>query len=73
MRAYNVFRCKGEDAVLCAVPEDCAVPCFVTGRAWCFDGRLDQPAAAPVGFDPSAARASVRLHGFYLFHAFKAR
>lgn len=70
MRAYNVFRRKGVDAVFCAVPEDCAVPGFVTMRTWAFSGKLDEPAATPVGFDEAAANASVRFNGFYLFHAF---
>ncbi len=73
MRVYNVFRRKGGDAVCCAVPEDCAVPHFVTAQTWAFDGKLAEPAAAPIGFDTTAADAGVRFNGYYLFHAFAAR
>jgi hypothetical protein len=30
MRAYNLFRRKGEADLFCAVPEDIPVPAFVT-------------------------------------------
>jgi hypothetical protein len=70
MRAYNLFRRKGQDAVYCAVPEDCAVPLFLTVKTWAFSGKLDEPTATPVGFDETAAHASVRFNGFYLFHVF---
>jgi len=70
MRAYNVFRRKGADCVFCAVPEDYTVPRFLSAKAWAFSGKLDAPAAKPVGFDEAAAGAGVRFNGFYLFHAF---
>jgi hypothetical protein len=34
MRAYNLFRHKGETDLYCAVPEDLAVPAFLTEDAW---------------------------------------
>ena len=70
MRAYNVFRCKRADSVYCAVPEDCAVPRFLSTKTWTFSGKIDAPGARPVGFDEAAAGASVRFNGFYLFHVF---
>lgn len=71
MRTYNVFRRKGH-GVYCAVPEDCVVPHFVDGKTWAFNGKLDKPQAAPVGFCDEAASVGVRLNGFYLFHDFRA-
>jgi len=70
MRAYNVFRRKGGDGVYSAVPEDCAIPRFLSARTWAFSGKLDEPATKPVGFDETAAGAGVRFNGFYLFQAF---
>ena len=63
MRAYNLFRRKGVDAVYCAVPR------FLTTNTWAFSGKVQEPAATPIGFD-EAADTSVRFNGFYLFHAF---
>ena len=58
MRAYNLFRRKGVDAVYCAVPEDCAVPRFLTTNTWAFSGKIHEPAATPIGFDEAAFRRS---------------
>jgi hypothetical protein len=71
MRAYNLFRRKGPDALFCAVPEDYTVPPFLTASAWEFSGRLDESGARPVGFDTRAAAAGVRYNGFHLFPCFK--
>lgn len=67
--AYNLFRRRNEPELYCAVPEDYPVPPFIAGEAWDFGGRLDNPLAAPRGFDPEAARHGVRLSGYYLFLA----
>jgi hypothetical protein len=67
MHAYNLFRRRDERCLICAVPEDCAVPGFIAGEAWDFDGKLTEAAAAPMGFDANAATNSVRSEGFYLF------
>jgi hypothetical protein len=65
--AYNLFRRRNEPELYCAVPEHYPVPGFILGDAWDFGGRLDNPAGAPGGFDPEAARHGVRLTGYYLF------
>ena len=70
MRAYNLFRHRGKQELVCAVPEDCAVPGFIAQKAWDFDCKVTEPAAAPVGFDASAATESARFNGFYLFQSF---
>ena len=67
MRAYNLFRRKGVDAVYCAVPEDCAVPRFLTTNTWAFSGKVQEPAATPIGFNESAANTSIRFNGFISF------
>ncbi|WP_349371373.1 hypothetical protein [Salinarimonas sp.] len=67
--AYNLFRRRNEPDLYCAVPEHYPVPAFIIGDAWDFGGRLDNPAGAPRGFDPDAARHGVRLTGYYLFLA----
>jgi hypothetical protein len=71
MRAYNLFRSKGSNALFCAVPEERSVPGFVTARRWEFSGRLDGQRTRPLGFDDKAAAAAVRFNGFYLFADFQ--
>ena len=71
MRAYNLFRSKGSNALVCAVPEERSVPGFVTGRTWEFGGRLDEDRSIPLGFDTRAAAAAIRFNGFYLFADFR--
>ena len=73
MRAYNLFRHRDKQHLLCAVPEDCEVPRLIAERAWSFDRKLAEVTAAPVGFDVLAARHGVGLNGFYLFQDFSGR
>jgi hypothetical protein len=61
MPAYNLFRHRAKQELVCAVPEDCAVPASIAEEAWEFDRKLTETAAAPMGFDASAAAASVRF------------
>ena len=70
MRAYNLFRHRDKPHLLCAVPEDREVPRFIAERAWSFDRKVTETAAAPIGFDAMAARHGGRLNGFYLFQSF---
>ena len=70
MRAYNLFRHRDKPHLLCAVPEDHEIPRFIAERAWSFDCKVTEAAAAPVGFDVLAARHGVQLNGFYLFQSF---
>jgi hypothetical protein len=69
MQAFNLFRSKTE-GVYCAVPEDCAVPGFLTGEHWEFSGKADPQGGAPKGFNTMAAVAGIRFNGFYLFEGF---
>ena len=55
MPAYNLFRHRDKQDLVCAVPEDCAVPGFIAEATWNFDRKVTEPAAAPRGFDASAA------------------
>ena len=73
MCAYNLFRHRDKQHLLCAVPEDREVPRFIAERAWSFGGKVTEAAAAPVGFDGLAACHGVRLNGFYLFQDFSGR
>ena len=73
MEPYNLFRRKGRDGLLCAVPEACSVPGFVTAPKWEFSGKLDAKQVAPLGFDARAAAAGVRFNGFHLFADFQQR
>jgi hypothetical protein len=66
--AYNVFRRKQEPNLYCAVPEDKAVPSFVT-QGWEFAAKVTNPSEAPRGFQEHAARAGVRFNGYYVFQA----
>lgn len=69
MRSYNLFCSKANEGIVCAVPEEYAVPGFVTERAWAFGGKVDGPASQPTGFDGRAAETAVRFNGFYLFQS----
>ncbi len=68
--AYNLFRRRSEPELLCAVPEDRAIPTFLSGEDWEFGGKSS--GSAMPEFDLQAARASVRFNGFYLYHAYRA-
>ena len=70
MSAYNLFRHRSKQDLICAVPEDCAVPGFIAEEAWNFDCKITEFTAPPMGFDASAATQSVRFNGFYLFQSF---
>ncbi len=67
MRAYNLFRRKDEADLYCAVPEDIAVPSFITQETWEFAQSLELGVLS--GFDATAAEASVKANGFYLSHS----
>ena len=68
MQTYNLFRSKCE-GLYCAVPEDHAVPRFVTSHLWEFSGKAEQ-GESPIRFNRAAAEAGVRFNGFYLFESF---
>ena len=75
--AYNLFRRDSGSELfcavpVCAVPEDWPVPKFLNAKGWTFAGKVDEPAAVPLGFNQNAARTGVRLNGYYLFAAFSA-
>jgi hypothetical protein len=67
MRTYNLFRRKNEADLYCAVPEDRAVPAFLTDRTWEYAQSLEVDTLS--GFDAAAAEASTTANGFYLFHS----
>ena len=66
MPTYNLFWRKGGTNLCCAVPEDVAVPRFLTGANWEYACSLGEAALSE--FDAAAAGACVRINGFYLFH-----
>lgn len=70
MNAYNLFRHKGRNGLLCAVPEERHVPTFLASPVWHYSGRIRPNDGPPLGFDPKAAAAGVRFNGFYLFELF---
>jgi len=67
MRAYNLFRRKGEADLYCAVPQDVPVPSFVTADEWEYACPVDVETLS--GFDTRAAQTSAAVNGFYLFHS----
>ena len=67
---YDLFRSRHEPEFCCAVPEGRPGPVFVHSDRWLPVGRMDEAAPVPLGFDRKAARAAVRINGFYLFVAF---
>jgi hypothetical protein len=67
MRTYNLFRRKHAADLYCAVPEDIAVPSFVTDETWEYAQSLDIGMLS--GFDAAAAEVSASANGFYLFHS----
>jgi hypothetical protein len=70
--AYNLFRRKATPDLYCAVPEDRVPPGFLND-GWVMAGRITAMKAAFPGFRADQARAGVRLNGFYLFMAHRAR
>lgn len=69
MRSYNLFCSKASEGIVCAVPEEYAVPGFVTAQGWSFGGKLEGRAARADGFDSRAAETAVRFNGFYLYQS----
>jgi len=67
MRAYNLFRRRGEADLFCAVPQDLPVPNFVTADEWDYARPLDIETLS--AFDATAAQTSAAANGFYLFHS----
>jgi hypothetical protein len=67
LRTYNLFRRKDAADLYCAVPEDVAVPAFLTEDSWEYARSFE--GAALSGFNTVAAKASALLNGFYLFHS----
>lgn len=67
LHPYNLFRRKGPSDLLCAVPEDRAVPAFVSATAWEFTQKLENDNTLPSGFNRRAATMGVRFNGFYLY------
>jgi hypothetical protein len=70
--AYNLFRRKATPDLYCAAPEDHVPPRFLS-NGWEGVGRITATKAAFPGFRADQARAGVRLNGFYLFMAHRAR
>ena len=66
---FNLFRHETLSDLLCAVPEDCPVPSFVTGSRWTFAGSVTEAAYGSVELNWPGVREDVRLIGFYLFHS----
>ena len=71
VHAYNLFRRKETPELVCAVPEDQAVPRFIAGEQWEFGGRVSAGSLEHPGFDGIAANAAARYNGFYLFHSLR--
>jgi hypothetical protein len=69
VHAYNLFRRKEAPGVVCAVPEDRAVPRFIAGETWEFGGKIAAGSGEHPGFNGIAASAAARYNGFYLFHS----
>ncbi|MBM6581748.1 hypothetical protein ILT44_16240 [Microvirga sp. BT689] len=72
MRNYNLFCRADRDELVCAVPEDRAVPSFITGPTWDFVGRIKENVIGSLSFNHEAAEASVQWNGFYLFQLINA-
>jgi hypothetical protein len=64
--AFNMFRRRPQDLV-CAVPQDRAVPSFVSAEHWVFEGVVGDDADAPAGFNLAAATLTAKFNGYYLF------
>jgi hypothetical protein len=67
---YDLFRSRHEPELYCAVPKGRPRPAFVYSDRWLSVGHTNEAAPALLGFNREAARAGVRLNGFYLFVAF---
>lgn len=68
MKTFLIFRQKCLDTLCCAVPEDFAVPSFLTPHNWEFSG-IVETGNLPDGFRFDWARSLSQLNGFYLYHS----
>jgi hypothetical protein len=67
MPPYKLFRSRNWPDLACAVPEDRALPPFMTDASWEFVGTLTSATHPQIKFDETAADVGVRYCGFYLF------
>jgi hypothetical protein len=56
MPAYNLFRHREKQHVICAVPEGLTVPNFIAEKTWEFVRKLAEPAAVPSGLTQGRPR-----------------
>lgn len=68
-RGFNLFRRIDAPELICAVPDDRAVPGFITSEGWAFIERVEAGEPLPQGFDAHAADAVLAWNGFYLFES----
>lgn len=68
-RSFNLFRRVDAPELRCAVPQDRAVPRFITADGWEFVGTLSGDDDAPNGFDARAAGPLSGWNGFYIFES----
>ena len=64
--SFNLFRHKRLPDLVCAVPEHCPVPAFVTGSSWTFSGTVSETYGL-VERNWRGAKDGVHLMGFYYF------
>jgi hypothetical protein len=70
--SYNLFRNREFPELVCAVPEDCPVPKFISPEQWTYEHALRAAETRPRGFHDKGAETAVRFNGFYLFYALAA-
>jgi hypothetical protein len=70
-RSFNLFRRVDAPELRCAVPQDRAVPRFITADGWEFAGTLSDGESSPTGFDARAAGPLSGWNGFYIFESWR--
>jgi hypothetical protein len=69
MAMHALFHRINKPDLCCAAPHDAPMPAFLRKPGWEFVEVFDEN-SPPSGFNADAARYSVQLQGFYVFHAF---
>jgi hypothetical protein len=68
-RGFNLFRRIDGPELICAVPDNRAVPGFITNEGWTFVERVEAGEELPRGFDAHASDSVIAWNGFYLFES----
>ncbi len=67
MMTFNLFRKSGVPPVHCAVPDGGAMPAFLRGSDWSFEGKVDDLASRLLEIDKALYERVVQETGYFIF------